>query len=101
MEPPDPQQFGRDDEDEVAAAKQAFAEYTAVAGKVHAALYVDDAEGRAAKEAVRVSPASPLPACARPQPAHYCTTEPGAAVGGLRLLYQPLTAATCASELCR
>lgn len=55
MEPPDPQQFGRDDEDEVAAAKAAFAEYTAMAGKVHAALDADDAEGRAAKEAVQVS----------------------------------------------
>ena len=54
MEAPHPQQLGREDEDEVAAGKRAFAEYTAVADKVHAAVDADDAEGRAAQEAVQV-----------------------------------------------
>ena len=55
MEAPHPQQFGRDDEDEVAAGKRAFAEYTAMADKVHAAVDADDEEGRAAKEAMQVT----------------------------------------------
>jgi hypothetical protein len=54
MEAPHPQQLGREDEDEVAAGKQAFAEYTAVADQVHAAVRADDAEGRAAQDAVQV-----------------------------------------------
>lgn len=63
MEAPHPQQLGREDEDEVAAGKQAFAEYTAVADKVHAAVDADDAEGRAAQDAVQVRPSHRIACC--------------------------------------
>lgn len=51
----EPQHYGSEDQDEVVAGKRAFAEYTAMADQVHAAVDPDDAEGRAAKAAMEVS----------------------------------------------